>query len=305
MNAGWLSLTQQLAGDWAQRLWRARGWCTTQVVGLALLFVAGIGWTRIAEKHWWQVLFTLLIPVLLLALFLLMQAGTVWALVRRQTAKEGADSRRVSIAWGAATLLLWIVVAWAAWWMLDKFDDQITLWAGYLNSRFGAGARAKIATEEHIAWLLNYVERTLRWVILPGLLMPLMGSAAWGLRLPWRRVLRAWLNWRWWPGVLGAVLIGVAWPVSFFAVEPHGSVTAQVWRVALKLLGAYLLAILSWVAVLAWGMTLLCSDGAKRRDEDSGDLLGAGVRVDRPSGGKSNAVSLPLPENGEGGGGNA
>lgn len=302
MSTGLLSLTRQLAKEWAQRLWLTRGWCTTMVVGLALLLLGGIGWTRIAEKHWWQVVLTLLIPVLLLAALLLLQAGMVRALVRPIDTTDSVAGKTVSIAWGAATLLLCMLIVWAAWSLLNRFDDQIQLWAGYLNSRFGAGARAKVATEEHIGLYLSHIESVLRWVILPGLLMPLSSSAAWGLRrLPWRRVVPVWLSWRWWPGVLCAALLGIAWPESFFAALPHGTVSAQVWRVVLKLLAGYFLVVGSWIALTAWSMTLLCSGGAKakRSEDDSDDLLGVGVRVNRPDGGKSGSVSLPLPESGD------
>lgn len=305
MNTAWLSHTRQLAGEWVRRLWLARGWCTTQVVGLALLLLLGIGWTRIAEKHWWQVLLTLLIPLLLLAALLLLQAGTVRSMTRPLPVECEIEGEPVSIAWGAATLLLWVAVALLVWWLLDKFDDQITPWSGYLNSKFGSGARAKLATEDHIAWLLNYVERALRWVILPGMLVPLMFSAQSGLRkLPWSAAIRVWLNWRWWPGVLVAALVGVAWPVSFFTAEPHGSVTAQVWRVMLKVTAGYLFTVASWVALLAWAMTLFRGTGADMRD-DSGDLLGVGVRLRKPGGDNSSSVRLPLPESSEDGGGHA
>jgi hypothetical protein len=41
-------------------------------------------------------------------------------------------------------------------------------------------------------------------------------------------------------------------PAHFFTVEPHGTVSAQIWLVAFKLTGAYLLAIVFWVLLLGW-----------------------------------------------------
>lgn len=308
MSAGFFSHTRQLLADWARRLWRSRLWIALQVISIALLLLAGLSWTRIPEKHAWQVLFSLLIPVLLAALFLLLQAATMRSLARPLAKDAGHSSPRVSIAWGAATLILWFLLFWVAWILLDRFDDQIEIWSGYLNSRFGAGPRARIATQEHIVSLLTYVGRALRWVIVPGLLVPLLTSAAWGIRKPpWRRALRIWLNWRWWPAVLAAALIGVAWPHSFFAALPHGSVAAQVWRVVLKLVGAYLLAVASWLAILAWAATLICAarPSAARTDDEPDDLAGVGVRFKPPGGGRSGSVRLPLPESSDDTGGNA
>lgn len=295
---------RQLSSSWWGRLRRSRSWAVMQFVGLALLLAAGLAWTRIPERHAWQVALSLLIPVLLVAGFLLLQAGTIRSLLRPHSNQTDFFGPRISLAWGAATLLLWLILAWLASILLDHCDDRIELWSGYLNSRFGAGARAKLATEEHIAWLLTYMVRAVRSVVVPGFLLPLASSAALGLRrLPFKRLLNVWLNWRWWPVVLAAALIAVAWPQSFFTGLPRGPVSAQVWRVIFKLLAAYLLIIANWFALLAWMATLLCaSPGANRReggDDGDGELAGVGVRNSPPAGGKSGSVRLPLPESGD------
>jgi hypothetical protein len=307
MSAGSRATMGRLFAEWARRIVRARGWIALQLLGVTLISVAALGWTRIPERNAWQVMLSLGIPALLVAALLLLQSGTMRSLLKSSLGEQEFAAQRASIAWGATTLLLWIGVAIVAWDLLDRFGDRIDLWAGYLNSRFSPGMRARTATEQQIAWLLNYVEGALRWVLLPGLLIPLCSSAAWGLRrLPWKRVLRVWLDWRWWPGVLGAALIGVAWPSTFFAALPHGSVSAQVWRVVLKLVAAYLLGMAAWIALLAWVATLFrCGESTDGGDDnDSGDLAGVGVRVLPPDCGKSASVRLPLPKSGEDSGGN-
>lgn len=306
------SLTRFLIGDWGRRLLRARGWIALQLVVIALLLLAGLGWTRIPEKHVWQVLLELIVPLILAACFLVLQAGTLRSLLRRFLNTSDSGQRWVSIGWGAATLLLWFAIAGLAWIALDRFDAQIELWSGYLNSRFGAGARATAATEEHIAALLGWIERLLRWIIVPGLLLPFGTSALWGVRrLPWKQVRRVWLNWRWWPAVVVAALIGVAGPQWFFSTPPHGSVSAQVWRVVLKLAASYLLAIASWIAILAWMATLIriaaqpSGRWSENPDDEPDDLAGVGVRNIHPDGGRSGSVRLPLPERSDDGGGDA
>jgi hypothetical protein len=298
---------RQLLSALRSTLWRSRAWAAMQFACLPLLVAAGLGWTRIPEKHAWQVALSLLIPILLAAGFLMLQAGTVRCLLRHPRLEPEAGLPPVSLAWGAATLLAWLAIGWLAWSLLDRFGDHIELWSGYLNSRFRAGARASIATEAHIAWLLTYLERALRWVVVPGLLLPLSSSAAWGVRrLPWKRAQLMWLNWRWWPAVLAAALVGVAWPQWFFSAPPHGSVSAQVWRVAIKLIAGFLLAVSSWLALLGWTATLLCAGPVvEERDDDESDLAGVGVRVRPPDGSKSGSVRLPLPESGDDPAGNA
>jgi hypothetical protein len=94
-------------------------------------------------------------------------------------------------------------------------------------------------------------------VIVPGKIIPYAAaSAQWGWRLPVRRVLRLLWSWRWWLGVAVATALGLWLPGKFFAGVPHGTVSAQVWAVGLKLAGAYLLAVGCWVLLLAWAAVL-------------------------------------------------
>ena len=261
-----------LIADWLRRVKHAWMWIVAQFVGVAILIALGLVWTRIPEKHEWQVLLILLVPVVIAAVFLFLQAGTFRAFLRPRTADE--SRWRVALAWGAATLAIWIAIGWLLWALLDRFDDSTIGWASWLNSRFGANARAHWATYDHLYRDLNWIGWTLRWVIVPGLLMPMAGSAAWGLpRLPWRRVLRLLVDWRWWPSVFGCALVGEAWPQTWFETAPHGSVHAQVARVIWRLLAAYLLAMVCWVKLLGWTASLLDDAPlAVATDEDSGRL---------------------------------
>ena len=80
-----------------------------------------------------------------------------------------------------------------------------------------------------------------------------------------------------------AALVGVALPLHFFTAEPSGAVSHQVWAVSFKLAGAYLLAITSWVLVLAW----------------------AAVRLGRSIPRAENVTGSSLPETGDNARGNA
>jgi len=234
-----------------RRLGRVRGWIAAQYWATPLIVLAGIAWTRLPDKHVWQVGLTLLIPLVLLAAFLLLEAGTMCRLVHD-------DERRVRMVYGALTLLVWIAIVIVAWAILDWCDDQTILWAGYLNSRAPAHLRARLFTYAHIQLWITILIWIFRWVVVPAKAIPhAVASAQWGWRLPWRRSLRLVLDWRWWVAVAVAALVGVALPGHFFKAEPSGTVSHQIWVVILKLVGAYLLAITSWVLVLAWAAVLL------------------------------------------------
>lgn len=271
------------------RLLHARLWIAAQFAGTLLLILIGLAWTRLPEKYVWQVVLSLLVPLLLLFAALALQTGTVRGLLN--------DGRRVGLVWGALTLLVWAAVAWATWAALDWCDDQIPLWAGYLNSRASAHARATVFTFEHIQQWLIHAEWVLRWVVVPAKVIPYAAaSAQWGWHLPWRRVLRILWNWRWWPAVLLAALAGVLLPSRFFEAVPSGTVSAQVWHVTLKLAAAYLLGVGCWVLLLGWVATLFSRQQEPPADEA---LVAARLRVP-PNGGSHSAVAeIPPPDEDE------
>ena len=232
--------------DLYRRLRLGWKWVIAQFVGIPLLFLLGLVWTRLPEKHIWQVAASLLFPLLLLGSLLILQAGTMRRLM------DDAP-RRVRRVWGASTLLVWIAIGWACWAVLDWCDDRIPQWAGYLNSQLSPHWRARLLTYNHIQSCLTWIEWILRWLVVPAKIIPYAAaSALWGWRIPWMRVIRMLWNWRWWLAVLLSALAAVALPAHFFTAEPHGTVSAQVWLVAFKLTGAYLLAIVFWVLLLGW-----------------------------------------------------
>lgn len=231
--------------DLLSRLRHARLWVAGQFAGILLLILVGLAWTRLPEKHVWQVVLSLLLPVVLPGAALVLQAGTVRSLLN--------DARRVGLVSGTATLLVWAAVAWACWALLDWCDDQFPEWAGYLNSRASSHARASFFTYEHILQWLGYAEWVLRWLVVPAKTVPYAAaSAQWGWRLPWRRVLRIVWNWRWWLTVVVTGMLGVLLPSRFFAGGPSGTVSTQVWAVSVKLFAAYVLGVSCWVLLLGW-----------------------------------------------------
>ena len=232
------------------RLRHARVWVALQFGLTLLLILVGTAWTRLPDKHGWQVALSLLIPFLLIVSALELEAATL-----RKLADD--DGRRVKLVWGAMTLLVWIALGAAAWALLDWCDDQIPLWAGYLNSKSSGQMRATVFTYGHISHWLTIAEWILRWIVVPAKLIPFAAaSVQWGWRVPFRRLVRMLWNWRWWLGVALASVVGVWLPGNFFVALPSGTVIAQVWHVVLKLAAAYVLAVGSWVLLLGWFATL-------------------------------------------------
>ena len=243
------------------RLSRNWKWIAGQFIGTALLILIGLAWTRVPEKHWWQVALTLLIPILLAISILELQAGTIRAFA-------DDDGKRVKLVWGAMTLVFWVAVVWVCWWALDWCDDRIWDWASYLNSKAPAGQRATLFTFAHLTLWMKILEWIFRWIAIPAKVTAWAGaSAQWGWRLPVRRIIRMLWNWRWWLGVTLAALLGVLLPSRFFSGNPHGTVAAQEWSVGLKLTAAYLLAMTAWVLVLGWFAVLFPKLAEPPREE--------------------------------------
>jgi hypothetical protein len=275
---------QVVTSKWSDLLRRLRlsaAWVAAQYWATVLIILAAIAWTRLPDKYAWQVGLTLLIPLLLLAALLLLEAGTMRKLVDEKQTRAGMMQ-------GVLMLLAWIAIVGVAWIILDMCDDRTILWAGYLNSRAPAHLRARLFSYAHIQLWITTLVWIFRWIVVPAKVIPhVVASAQCGWRLPWRKTLRVILDWRWWIAVAIAALAGVALPVHFFSPLPSGSVSHQVWAVGIKLAGAYLLVITSWVLVLAWAAVLL-----KRRIPGAPETAAV-------------AASSPLPEASDNASGNA
>jgi len=240
----------KLCKDLFRRLRLSWGWVLAQFIGTLLLVLIGIAWTRLPEKHLWQVALSLFVPLLLLAAWLALQTGTMRRL-------SDDDGKRVKTVWGALTLLLWIFIAWITWVVLDWCDDRIPQWAGYLNSQSPAHWRATLLTYQHITRWMIILEWVIRWIAMPAKVIPCaVATSQCGLRISWRRVIHLLWNWRWWPVAVIAALASVWLPGHFFAITPAGTVSAQIWHVSLKLAAAFLLAMCSWVLLLGWAAVL-------------------------------------------------
>ncbi len=110
-----------------KRLGCAWGWVAGQFVGVLLLLSLGLAWTRLPDKHGWQVALTLIVPLLLVLSMLELQAATMRALA-------ADDGPRVKMLWGALTLLVWAALLWAAWAVLDLWV-LLLAWAAVLLDR--------------------------------------------------------------------------------------------------------------------------------------------------------------------------
>ncbi|MBS1805628.1 MAG: hypothetical protein JST28_19875 [Acidobacteria bacterium] len=278
------------------RLGHAWPWIIVQFAGILVFILIGLAWTRVPDKSAWDVFLTLTLPILLLITLLLIETATM-----RRLMDNEAD--RARLVWATGLLAFWVALGMAAWLLLDWCDTRIPNWASYLNSRFSSSNRATVFTYDHLQHWLTLVEWVLRWIIVPGkLILCATATSHWGWRVPFRRVLRVMLSWRWWLAVILCSLVAIAWTSTFFAGIPHGSVSHQVWAVALKLTGVYILAIAAWLALLAWAAALL---SWANPSSDPGEFAPVPALVSPSDDSKRASVRLPLPEGSSDGVGDA
>jgi len=234
--------------DFFRRLISAWPWLLAQLFGTLALLLLGLAWTRLSEKNFLLVAATLLLPILLAAAFLLLEAGTLRAFAQD-------PQSRIRLVWGSLWLLLAALLFWIGWGLCDSFATHTGAWASYLNSQ--SLAHTRLFTYERFARALAVCEWILHWILVPALVLPLaLSLAQWGHRIPWRRVMRLLIDWKWWLGVALTSLLAELIPSYFFTAPPYGSISAQKWHVGLKLAGAFLLKLIGLILALGWLSTL-------------------------------------------------
>ena len=229
------------------RLW------TLQFVGNVVLFLIFIWFLRTPDAHWWQVLFGFLLLVVTVLGALVLHGGTLDFFQIAHEGKQGTIGTAFTKAVRhLPALLLWAVIFFAFQWLVGKLDRYNTSLPGYLRSEFPAWLRRWISEPAFVS-LYTDIVWLLRWVVLPGLLLPFavfsvdQGFGAFLNSRGWRKTVRSLIYWM---VLLVAALIGVALVrvIMHWLPDPR-TATLQQEQTSLvfRLLLAYILGIFSWL----------------------------------------------------------
>ena len=221
---------------------------------IALLFVA---WLRIDVANGWQVFLNFFVGLLVIVAPLLLHGATLNYCSDAATDNDKTAALvpalkkaiRHAPAFAIAVGIFYLVLHF-----VDKLDNYQYAFPGYLRSEFPAWLRRHV-TEHAMDNLYGGFVGLLRWVVVPGLLLPLwLLSADLGFRgfLQVRNWWRSLRNLSYWIVMILAVLIGVYCTSKLmgWTLHPAGSAVTRegIW-LAFRLLIAYLLALFSWLWV--------------------------------------------------------
>lgn len=228
------------------RLW------LVQFFGNILVALLLILWLRIPDSYWWQLLFQLVIVVAGVVVALVLHGGTLNYYLDLDREEK---SVLATAFWRALRHLPAFVIAVAVLYFLlhfvDKLDDYQYQFSGYLRSEFPAWLR-RLVSENAMDSFYEGVVAFLRWIVVPGLLLPLwllcadLGFRGFAQFNAWRRTLR---SLSYWIVLVLAGLIGVycTGKLMGWTLSPKGpAVTKEGIWLGLRMLIAYLLALLSW-----------------------------------------------------------
>lgn len=224
-----------------------------QFAGNVMLFLALIWWLRPHEANWWQLLYSSVVILLAAAAALVLHGGTLnyFENVHQDRASRIPPSLRNAFKHLPA-LIVWALIFFTLQWLIGKLDESDVSLPGYLRSEFPAWLRRMIS-EPALDSIYRSLVWLLRWIILPGLLLPLAlacsGNGFRGLVAfrDWARTVR---SLGYWITLLLAAALGVGCVGSIMGwrLDPKtATLGAEETSLAFRLLFAYLLGIFSWL----------------------------------------------------------
>jgi hypothetical protein len=231
------------------RLWLVQ-WFGNVAIGL------GFGlWLNIADTYWWELFFQFLLAVLLVVAALLLHGGT---LNYCSDVCENKTSGLIPAFKNALKYLpafaIWVVIVYFLLQFVAKLDNYQYEIPGYLRSEFPAWLRRHIS-ENAMDNLYVALVAFLRWILVPGLLLPLgLLCTKLGFRgfLQFRSWWRSVRNMAYWIALLLAALIGVycTGKIMDWRLHPEGpAVTKEGIWLGFRLFVVYLMALFSWLWV--------------------------------------------------------
>jgi hypothetical protein len=208
----------------------------------AVILISASFWLLIPEAHIWQLLFTMLSALLIVAVSLWLHSGTLTYAVNPVKENFGASFAiklwRMLWLFLGAFLLLWCMNTVGGW-MESKW--QI---AGYIYSKAPTWLRP-IAGADSYTKALEYILLFLYWYVIPCALLAIIAARIYGANF--LRALRILKYWQYWVGMGVTVLLGVWVTTLIIGWVPGKSLTQQTISMLIRLGFAYVIATTAWL----------------------------------------------------------
>jgi hypothetical protein len=235
-----------------------------QFLANPLLFALFAFWLLVPVSTVWFVILNALLGLGVLVAAVVLHAGTMNYFYDRYGNERAAlkDDFRRALR-NLLPFLLWAAVFCLLWLLIDRLDDYRYTLPIYIRSTLSASMR-KHFTLSLLMTIYSVLVFVVRWLLLPGLLLPFAISAAtFGFRGFGRKGILAWksavLSLSYWLVLILAALVGVfaagklsQWTSDFKSSTYHREMLSLVIRVFF----AYLLGL--------WGWMLACSALGRR-----------------------------------------
>jgi hypothetical protein len=238
----------------ACRSWRL--WLI-QLVANLLLFLLLAAWLLIPVANSWQLALNALLAILFAVALLVLHAGT---LNYFYDAARGSSSHLRSAflrAWRhVLPIAIWVAIICLLFMLVDRADTFTYRESvpAYLRSVLPVLLRRHIA----LSFLMSayeWIVFTLRWILVPGLLLPfLLSVAEFGFRgfgtagfVAWTKAIR---SLTYWLVLIAAAVIGVIATTRLMAMTPDFRTTTlrqETSSLVIRLSLAYILAVSAWV----------------------------------------------------------
>jgi len=224
-----------------------------QLLGNAGILVGFVGWLHMPVATWWWIVLNAILIAVLTIAFLVLQGGTLnyYFMLARDAAAVLRPGFQ-SAARHVLALGLWAVVFLVLWNFLSGLDQYFYTLPGYLRSEFPIWLR-RLLSEDSLERALECLVNLLRWVVVPGLLLPFASlSADLGMRglISFRAWARCLASLSYWITLMVAVLLSVYVGYLLMDWKPNpetSTLTGEKIHFGFRLLFSAILMVFSWL----------------------------------------------------------
>ena len=223
---------------------------TLHLAANALLLSAATLWLLIPEAHVRHLLLTALSAFAILFAFAWLHCGTLSHGLTPAHETLGRDFRASIRHIPVFLVFMAVLIVLMTW--VSNLSDQSWQISGYFFTRLPHFLQSTIGESRFHQWV-QFKFAVLTWFLLPALFLPFLSAASSsGLsrRGLWS-ALRTYARWKYWLAIAVAALIGVWLPYLLANWTPSHGLTKETVSMVMRLLTAYILAVLAWLMASA------------------------------------------------------